>query len=63
MVVSGTANAIHPNNPQSLRRITAKQRRTQVMEYKLLGASIRQIAEKLEMSPSTGQPHDCPDTS
>ena len=36
---------VHPSNPQSPRRLTAKQRRTQVMEYKLLGASVRQIAE------------------
>ena len=51
-VAGVTANAkIHPNNPQSAQRITAKQRRAQVMEYKLLGASIRQIAEKLGMGP------------
>jgi hypothetical protein len=44
------ARGIHPNNPQSPRRLTAKQRITQVMEYKLLGASTPQIAEKLGIS-------------
>ena len=39
----------HPNNPQSPRRLTAAQRRAQVMEYKLLDASVRQIVEKLGM--------------
>ena len=41
---------VHPNNPTSPRRLTAAKRRVQVMEYKLLGASERQIAEKLGMS-------------
>ena len=41
---------MHPNNPTSPRRLTAVKRRVQVMEYKLLGASERQIAEKLGMS-------------
>jgi hypothetical protein len=38
---------VHPNNPTSPRRLTAAKRRVQVMEDKLLGASERQIAEKL----------------
>jgi hypothetical protein len=49
-VVAGGTRPVHPNNPQSPRRITAAQRRAQVMEYKLLGASLRQIAEKLGIS-------------
>jgi hypothetical protein len=43
---------VHPNNPQSPRRLTAAQRRKQVMEYKLLGAGLQQIADKLGMSKS-----------
>jgi transposase-like protein len=42
-----TVNGIHPNNPMSPRRITAAERRRQAMEYKVLGASLSQIAAKL----------------
>jgi hypothetical protein len=47
---TGHGGKVHPNNPTSPRRLTAAKRRVQVMEYKLLGASERQIAEKLGMS-------------